>query len=308
MKVFQIVGVRRSGKTATVEALIKELKSRGHRVGTVKCIGCPAFTLDNRKNSNTVRHREAGADLVVVFGPREVDFVFPRQLDLDHTFGIMAAEGLDYCIMEGGYGYDLPRIVCFRDPREIPERITPKTFALSGAGTGTGTEGQVPAAQTESHNLPIDDGDNACADNQDTDDDDVALAEHGEQTDDTAPSSAESSSDAECTDPTNLTDLTNPADRPAPLSQESADLSQDSTDFTHENPQLTDPASFTAFSAALPHLSAFEKIAELADLIESVVPHVTFPIGTIPRPESCRQFCQRCTHHRKTSDPRTQKR
>ncbi len=294
MKVFQIVGVRRSGKTATVEALIRELKSRGHRVGTVKCIGCPVFTLDNRKNSNTARHREAGADLVVAFGPREVDFVFPRQLDMDHTLGLMAAEGLDFCIMEGGYAYDLPRIVCFRDPKEIPERLTPKTFALSGAGTGSGSgsEGNAATLPIENVSNPDadSDNDNACDDIDDAGSDEFDLAAHG---DDTAPSSAADGSDTEYTD---LTDPTDPTDQPAPLSQDSSDIT---------TAQISDPASF---SAALPRLSAFEKIAELADLAEAAVPPVTFPIGTILRPESCRQFCQGCTHHRKTSDPGSQKR
>ncbi len=293
MKVFQIVGVRRSGKTATVEALIRELKSRGYRVGTVKCIGCPVFTLDTRKNSNTARHREAGADLVVAFGPREVDFVFPRQLDMDHTLKIMAAEGLDFCIMEGGYAYDLPRIVCFREPKEIPERLTPKTFALSGAGTGSGSGSEGNAAKLPIENVsnPDADSDNdhACDDIDDAGSDEVDLADRG---DNTEPSSAADGSDAE------YTDLINPANRPAPLSQ-------DSSDITTANPQISDPASF---SATLPRLSAFEKIAELADLAEAVVPHVTFPIETIPRPESCRQFCQGCSHHRKTSDPGSQKR
>ncbi len=294
MKVFQIVGVRRSGKTATVEALIRELKSRGHSVGTVKCIGCPVFTLDSRRNSNTARHREAGADLVVAFGPREVDFVFPRQLDMDHTFKIMAAEGLDFCIMEGGYAYDLPRIVCFRDPKEIPERLTPKTFALSGAGTGSGSEGKAATFPIENASDPDADSnnDNACFDIDDAGNDEVDLAERG---DDTAPSSAADGSDAEYTD---LTDPADPAAQPA-------NHSQNGSDITTANPQISDPASF---SAALPRLSAFEKIAELADLAEVVVPHVTFPIETIPRPESCRQFCQGCSHHRKTSDPGSQKR
>ena len=65
MKICTIVGVRKSGKTTTVTGLIKELKKRGYRVGTVKSVFCPEFTLDT-SDSNTWRHREAGADLVCV--------------------------------------------------------------------------------------------------------------------------------------------------------------------------------------------------------------------------------------------------
>ena len=56
MKVFQIVGVRKSGKTTTVERLIGKLKQKGYSVGTVKCINCPVFSLDGNTGSNTARH------------------------------------------------------------------------------------------------------------------------------------------------------------------------------------------------------------------------------------------------------------
>ncbi len=134
MKVFQLVGARKSGKTTTAEILIGSLKARGYRVGTVKSIGCPRFTMDERRDSNTARHRRAGADAVVALSKNETDFMYPRKLDLEDVLLTLSREGLDYCIVEGGYEYDLPRIVCFRSPEEIPERVTEKTFALSGAG------------------------------------------------------------------------------------------------------------------------------------------------------------------------------
>ena len=134
MKVFQLVGVRNSGKTTTAEILIGSLKARGYRVGTVKSIGCPCFTMDERRDSNTSRHRRAGADAVAALSKNETDFIYPRKLDLEDVLLTLSREGLDYCIVEGGYEYDLPRIVCFRNPEEIPERFTEKTFAFSGAG------------------------------------------------------------------------------------------------------------------------------------------------------------------------------
>ena len=134
MKVFQLVGARKSGKTTTAEILIGSLKARGYRVGTVKSIGCPRFTMDERRDSNTSRHRRAGADAVAALSKNETDFIYPRKLDLEDVLLTLSREGLDYCIVEGGYEYDLPRIVCFRSPEEIPERVTEKTFALSGAG------------------------------------------------------------------------------------------------------------------------------------------------------------------------------
>lgn len=136
MRVFQVVGVRRSGKTTTAGILIGSLKDRGYRVGAVKCIGCPLFTLDTDPASGTSRLRNSGADVVVAFGRKEVDFMYPGAPDMDRTLAILSSECLDYCVIEGGYGYDLPRIVCFRNMSEIGERVTGNTFALSGFGAG----------------------------------------------------------------------------------------------------------------------------------------------------------------------------
>ena len=52
MIICAIVGVRKSGKTTTVTGLVRELKARGHRVGTVKSVFCPEFSIDT-PGSNT---------------------------------------------------------------------------------------------------------------------------------------------------------------------------------------------------------------------------------------------------------------
>ena len=82
MKVITLVGVRKSGKTTTVTGLIREMKKRGYRVGTVKSVFCPEFSMDT-KDSNTWKHREAGADLVCVKGKKETDLLLPPCADGD---------------------------------------------------------------------------------------------------------------------------------------------------------------------------------------------------------------------------------
>ena len=63
MKILCVVGIRASGKTTIVEELTKELRRRGKRVGTVKTVFCPSFSIDN-PTSNTARHARAGAEIV----------------------------------------------------------------------------------------------------------------------------------------------------------------------------------------------------------------------------------------------------
>ena len=51
-------------------------------MGTVKSVFCPEFTLDT-SDSNTWRHREAGADLVCVKGKKETDILLPADVSGD---------------------------------------------------------------------------------------------------------------------------------------------------------------------------------------------------------------------------------
>ena len=84
MKICTIVGIRKSGKTTTVEGLVRELKRRGHRVGTVKTVFCPAFSMD-QEGSNTDRHKKAGADLIGVKAKNEMHMIYPESLN-DNSF------------------------------------------------------------------------------------------------------------------------------------------------------------------------------------------------------------------------------
>lgn len=84
MKICSIVGIRKSGKTTVVTELTKELKKRGYRVGTVKTVFCPNFSLDE-EGSNTDRHKKAGADIIGVRGKREMSLIYPYGMD-DNVF------------------------------------------------------------------------------------------------------------------------------------------------------------------------------------------------------------------------------
>lgn len=46
MKIITIVGIRKSGKTSTVTALVEAIRRRGKRVGTCKTVFCPTFSMD----------------------------------------------------------------------------------------------------------------------------------------------------------------------------------------------------------------------------------------------------------------------
>ncbi len=131
MKIFSVVGIRGSGKTTTITKLIEELKRRDYRVGTIKTIFCPTFSIDDGK-SNTSRHLKAGANFVCAKSRSEVSFIYPYGLDQNEIMLRLKEEALDYLILEGDYEADVPRIVCAHKEQEVVERLNEKTFVIAG--------------------------------------------------------------------------------------------------------------------------------------------------------------------------------
>lgn len=62
--IMSVVGLKKSGKTMVVTALLSELRSRGHRVASIKKMEHPALSLDS-EGTDTRRHADAGAEVVV---------------------------------------------------------------------------------------------------------------------------------------------------------------------------------------------------------------------------------------------------
>lgn len=128
MKVFSVVGIRKSGKTTTITRLIQELTRRGYTVGTVKTVFCPTFSMDDPA-SNTARHRDAGAKMVAARSRTETDLVIPRPMDANE---LLAYYHTDFVILEGDYFTPVPRIVAAHSEKEVEERRNSLTFAVSG--------------------------------------------------------------------------------------------------------------------------------------------------------------------------------
>jgi len=74
MLVIAVVGSKKSGKTTTIEALVKGLTERGRHVATVKHISEPDFTLDTQ-GKDTWRHMQAGAQTVLTVANHEIGII-----------------------------------------------------------------------------------------------------------------------------------------------------------------------------------------------------------------------------------------
>jgi molybdopterin-guanine dinucleotide biosynthesis protein B len=109
------VGKSGVGKTTVLERVIREMKRRGHRVGTVKH-DTHGFEID-KPGKDSWRHGQAGSDAVVISSPHKMALI--RQLDgemaLDDIVELMGE--VDLVITEGYKSGDKPKIEVSRQAR-----------------------------------------------------------------------------------------------------------------------------------------------------------------------------------------------
>lgn len=128
MRIFSVLGYSGSGKTTTIECIIRELRRRNYTVGTIKDIHYEEFTMD-QIGTNTYRHKKAGSEPVTARGFHETNILFPGRLPVED---ILKHYDQDFVIMEGVEDYNAPRIICARTVEEIADKNGPGVFAISG--------------------------------------------------------------------------------------------------------------------------------------------------------------------------------
>jgi len=110
--IVSIVGNSKSGKTTLIEKLIRELKSRGYTVATIKRAQ-EVTTGDEGKDSR--RHLQAGSGATAVVSHDEVAFI--KSVEADITLDEIASlfgEDYDIIITEGFKQSNAPKIEVHR--------------------------------------------------------------------------------------------------------------------------------------------------------------------------------------------------
>lgn len=126
MNVIAVMGSGKgSGKTTTVESIIRKLTSHNYRVGTVKQIHEEDFSIDV-KDKDTWRHAEAGAVMVVSAAPHEIAAI--KRLKngdrFEESMRILEREKLDLVIVEGNPPIEVPKIFVSRDPKSAKKVLS----------------------------------------------------------------------------------------------------------------------------------------------------------------------------------------
>jgi molybdopterin-guanine dinucleotide biosynthesis protein B len=147
-KLVAVVGGKHSGKTTIIENLIRQLKSRGYRVGTVKeMVRIP--TLDTPA-TETDRYVAAGAETVVAV-PRDETVIFlKKRLSLKEILPYL--RGLDYVLLEGFESEKtLPKIIAAKIAKEAADFSDGSAIAISGLIT----ESKQEAVQASELHIPL---------------------------------------------------------------------------------------------------------------------------------------------------------
>lgn len=110
--IVSIVGRSDAGKTTLLEKLVRELKARGYRIGTVKHVH--GFDIDH-EGKDSWRHKQAGASTVALSSPKKVALI--KDVESEETLDSLASKyfnDVDIILAEGYKKEAKPKIEVFR--------------------------------------------------------------------------------------------------------------------------------------------------------------------------------------------------
>lgn len=113
-KVINIIGEKSNvGKTFVIEGIIKELKSRGLTIATIKH-DVHGFDID-KKGKDTYKHREAGAETVIISSMSRVAIIKELKEETNLNDLINLAKDKDVILIEGYKKSNLRKIEVYRN-------------------------------------------------------------------------------------------------------------------------------------------------------------------------------------------------
>jgi len=150
MKLFGFVGASGSGKTTLITLILPQLRRRGLRVSTIKHAH-HGFEMD-RPGKDSARHREAGAQEVMVVSDRGWALLSDHRSEDDLSLATLASRmaPVDMLLVEGFKLADIPKIEVHRPALGKPA-LYPQDASIAAVATN-GTIDAGPRAV-----LPLDD-------------------------------------------------------------------------------------------------------------------------------------------------------
>ncbi len=111
--IISIVGKSKSGKTTLIEKLVRELKSRGYRVATIK--HSPQESDFDERGKDSWRHIQAGSDATAVSSREKIVLIKPviQEATVDEVASLLG-EDYDIILAEGFKQGSAPKIEVHR--------------------------------------------------------------------------------------------------------------------------------------------------------------------------------------------------
>ena len=111
--IVSIVGKSKAGKTTLLEKLIRELRSRGYRVATIK--HAPEGISLDEQDKDSWRHIQAGSEATAVISPDKIVLIKPVMQEIDlNELGRFFGEDYDIILTEGFKQGSAPKIEVHR--------------------------------------------------------------------------------------------------------------------------------------------------------------------------------------------------
>jgi molybdopterin-guanine dinucleotide biosynthesis protein B len=128
MQVIAVVGSKKSGKTTTIENLIKELTERGYKVAAIKHIAEPDFTIDTA-GKDTWKFAKAGAKTIITMAANEITTIekgTTENVSLEKL--LKKCRGNDIVFIESFKKYvalkkNIPKIVITKSKKEATDAL-----------------------------------------------------------------------------------------------------------------------------------------------------------------------------------------
>jgi molybdopterin-guanine dinucleotide biosynthesis protein B len=128
--IVSIIGKSKSGKTTLIEKLIRELKSRGYRVATIKHTN-QKLTFDE-PGKDSWRHIQAGSEATMISSQDRIVLIKPVAKDISlEEIAHLVGEDYDIILTEGFRESDAPKIEVHRKGADPPFATTKKLIAIA---------------------------------------------------------------------------------------------------------------------------------------------------------------------------------
>lgn len=125
MKVIQVVGYKRSGKTTLTKTIIQAITKKGFKVASLKHHGHGGTPL-GIEETDSEQHRRAGALIAGVEGEGTLQLSSQSSWKMEQMLAVYECLNIDILVMEGFKTYHYDKIVLIRgkDDLHLLEQVT----------------------------------------------------------------------------------------------------------------------------------------------------------------------------------------